>query len=72
MPIWQKKRWPKSATISGIGFYHVGYDMAVQERYKPTHFKCHDGVVYRGVHNHWESTGQKCLTPEQMKGTNHV
>lgn len=56
------------ATISGIGFYHVGYEIAVQDRYKPTHFKCHDGLVYRGVHNHWESTGQKCLTPEQMKG----
>ena len=53
---------------TGLGIAFVGYEMAVQERYKPTHFICHDGVVYRGVHNHWESTGQKCLTPEQMKG----
>ena len=54
--------------IAGIGSYHVGYDVARQEHYKPVHFKCHEGIVYRGVYNHWESTGQKCLTPEQMKG----
>jgi len=56
------------ATISGAACYNIGYDIARQELYKPVHFKCHEGIVYRGVYNHWESTGQKCLTPEQMKG----
>lgn len=56
------------ATISGVAFYNIGYDIAIADRYMPTRFKCHDGIVYRDLQSHWESTGQKCLTPEQMKG----
>lgn len=56
------------ATISGIAFYNIGYDIAITNRYTPTRFKCYEGIVYRDMQSHWETTGQKCLTSEQMKG----
>jgi hypothetical protein len=56
------------ATISGVAFYNIGYDLALVDHRRPVRFTCHDGVVYRGVGDHWESLGQKCLTNEQMKG----